>query len=117
MSDERVRVLKLLENGEIDVGEAIGLLNALDSQTEEKGKKNKIIRIIVAEDGEEKVNIRVPIRLAKLLTRFIPKSVLEDLGDEDIDLKELLESLEWESVEGELLNVNDDGDIVIIRVE
>ncbi len=55
--------------------------------------------------------------MAKLLTRFIPKSVLEDLGDEDIDLKELLESLEWESVEGELLNVNDDGDIVIIRVE
>ncbi|MGB4006794.1 MAG: hypothetical protein WBI32_01830, partial [Halanaerobiales bacterium] len=62
MSDERVRVLKLLESGEIDVDEAIGLLNALDSQTEEKGKKNKIIRIIVAEDGEEKVNIRVPIR-------------------------------------------------------
>ncbi len=70
MSEERMRILNLLAEGKIDAGEAARLLDALASSPPgeppppARKKSPKYLRV-VAEDGPQRVNVRVPLQLIR----------------------------------------------------
>jgi len=110
----------MVEEGKISIEEASELLEALEPTADQKEGKGKIkkIRILVEEHGEKKVNITLPFALAKTALRFIPKKAINSLEEEEIDLKELLDTLESDlEKDSPLVNVHDGDTHVVIMVE
>jgi len=131
MSEKR-QILELLSKGRITVDEASDLLDAISatetkdvsSQTEaadQSKKLAKILQILVHEEDNEKINVSVPMGLAKFAARFIPKTAKVKLNDEGIDLKDFFETLRQQEVRvGTLLDVtttDDDGKLLHLKIE
>lgn len=120
MKNERLRILKMVEEGKIDIDEANNLLETLegDKKIEKKSSsKNKSIKILVEEDGEEKVNISLPMILAKSFMKFLPKNAKESLNNQGVELEQVFESVDSEVEGGTLVDIKDGKDHVIIKVE
>jgi len=128
MSREREKILKMVANGTITPEEGEKLLSRLDTVEPERDNADrsagplKYLRVVV--DGNDKVNIRVPIGLIRTgikLTTLMPLIASEHLSEHGIDLsqlnnldgEELIEALRELKVE-----VNsDDGDVVRVFCE
>jgi len=124
MSEERMRILKMLEEGKLTVEEANELLENIEnrptvkSQDAANNKEIKKVRILVKEQGEEKVNITLPFSLARTALKFIPRRAINHLDEEEINLKEILNTLENDlDPNTPLVNVHDGEDHVLIMVE
>ena len=76
MTEEKLRIIKLVEDGKISAAEAAQLLEALDksdAKPSPKQLKRKWIHIKVDKDGEQNVDVRIPLALLKFGFRFAPK--------------------------------------------
>ena len=103
MSYERRQVLEMLSSGRISPEDAERLLDKLgesgerSQQPEEKSsakpnKKLKYLRVVVSGGDSERVNIRVPISLARTglgLATMVPREVGQMLHTQGIDLSHL----------------------------
>lgn len=136
-SDEGKQVLKLLADGKIDVEQAFRLLRALGDIDDRPrgavppkppvpplapepplppGARGRILRIRVTENGQQKVNVAIPLAIArvgkmKLASSGLVRGHLSKFG---IDLDELLRSIEYP---GKFVDIADDEDRVEIFVE
>ena len=136
-SDEGKQVLKLLADGKIDVEQAFRLLRALGDIDDRPrgataptpptpppgpepplppGARGRILRIRVTENGQQKVNVAIPLAIArvgkmKLASSGLVRGHLSKFG---IDLDELLRSIESP---GKFVDIADDEDRVEIFVE
>lgn len=135
-SDEGKQVLKLLADGKIDVEQAYRLLRALGDIDERPrrptppfpptppaapdapapGARGRILRIRVTEAGQQKVNVAIPLAIArvgkmKLASSGLVRGHLSKFG---IDLDELLRTIEYP---GRFVDIADDEDRVEIFVE
>ena len=136
-SDEGQQVLKLLADGKIDVEQAYRLLRALGDIDEKAqrasppfpptpptapepptppGARGRILRIRVTEAGQQKVNVAIPLAIArvgkmKLASSGLVRGHLSKFG---IDLDELLRTIEYP---GRFVDIADDEDRVEIFVE
>lgn len=139
-SDEGKQVLKLLADGKIDVEQAFRLLRALGDIDERSrlgaapgtpvppvppvapepplppGARGRILRIRVTENGQQKVNVAIPLAIArvgkmKLASSGLVRGHLSKFG---IDLDELLRSIDYP---GKFVDIADDEDRVEIFVE
>lgn len=136
-SDEGKQVLKLLAEGKIDVEQAFRLLRALGDIDERPrgpvashppatplapeppmppGARGRILRIRVTENGQQKVNVAIPLAIArvgkmKLASSGLVRGHLSKFG---IDLDELLRSIDYP---GKFVDIADDEDRVEIFVE
>mgnify|MGYP001096700456 CR=1 FL=1 len=141
MDEEKLRILEMIKDGTVSPQEGLELINALasartpatteSSQTvsfdpgngnEEEGEPKKggkprwlYINVDDQESGK-KVNIRVPITLAKFAGKFIPKEAKHEMKEQgiDLDLTGLLEQLEKEGQQ-DLVEVME-GDKKIVRI-
>lgn len=135
MSRERAKILQMVADGTITAEEGEKLLSRLESGAtstapdeperatgDRKSGPIKYLRVIV--DGDDKVNIRVPIGLIRTgikLTTLMPLSASEHLSEHGIDLsqfnnldgEELMEALRELQVEVD----SEDGDIVRVFCE
>lgn len=104
MDEERMRVLQMVEEGKITPEEGARLIEAV-SKREGKvlqvasASGGRALRVRVSEGGNAaaKVNVTVPLGLAKLALKFIPRTALEAMEDEGIsaeDIGELIGSIE-----------------------
>jgi hypothetical protein len=138
--DEGKQVLKLLAAGKIDVEQAFRLLRALGDIDERPrggaapgtpgapvppispepplppGARGRILRIRVTENGQQKVNVAIPLAIArvgkmKLASSGLVRGHLSKFG---IDLDELLRSIDYP---GKFVDIADDEDRVEIFVE
>jgi hypothetical protein len=126
LKEERMQILKMLEEGKINVEEAANLLAALElgankTQEAEKprpsGQKARWLRIRVTEgmNGKQKVNVNLPIGVAnaavKIGRKFAPEL-------EEIDMDELIEAIQTGG-QGKIIDVqnDEDGEHVEIFVE
>ncbi len=133
MREDRVKILKMLEEGKIKAEEAARLLEALNGSEKPVGRA-KWLRVRVYEKDEEKpkVKVNVPLSLLKLLTRIgkfkdkIPSKVQERLREKGIELDEEgienLDKLIEEASTGGRLTIADviddeDGEKVEIYIE
>jgi hypothetical protein len=136
-SEEGKQVLKLLAEGKIDVEQAFRLLRALGDIEERPrgstppfaptppmapeppmppGARGRILRIRVTENGQQKVNVAIPLAIArvgkmKLASSGLVRGHLSKFG---IDLDELLRSIDYP---GKFVDIADDEDRVEIFVE
>ena len=108
MSDEKDRVLKLLEEKKITAEEAAKLLDAInDSMGGEK--RNRFLKVRVYDRGSDraKVNVTLPIGLVKWGMNFIPDSAKAKIEEQEIDMKMITEALE-KGITGKIVDVEED---------
>lgn len=120
MKEEKLQILKMIEEGKITADEGVELLNALEEKEELINVKDaKWIRVRVnGKDGKQKVNVNIPISLIdiglKIGTKY-HEDLEEQLGG--INLEEIIKSVK-EGAEGKLVEVEDEnGDRVEVFVE
>jgi hypothetical protein len=131
-SDEGKQVLKLLAEGKIDVEQAFRLLRALGDVDERPrgptappsapeppmppGARGRILRIRVTENGQQKVNVAIPLAIARVGKMKLASSglVRGHLAKFGIDLDELLRTIDYP---GKFVDIADDEDRVEIFVE
>jgi hypothetical protein len=143
-NDERARILRMVAEGKVTPAEAEDLLAALDaapdagtrstgsSATFRPGpmpaspvppglpgirKHRRSLVIQVKEGGDSKVNVRIPLSLARAAGKFIPRHAQKHLAAYNIDLEELLSGLGDAEGDGTLVEVKDGKDEVRIAVE
>lgn len=120
MSTEKKLILEMLQNGKINVEEAEVLLENTEDASPIRKMVNtsnkKFLRVLVTEANDTKVNINLPIALAEIGLKLVPKDALNVDGQE-INLKEILELIK-EGNEGELANVEttDNGKEVKVKI-
>src|SRR5438094_10508178 len=129
-SEEGKQILRLLAEGKIDVEQAYRLLRALGDVDERAprpprepsppgapaGARGRILRIRVTEDGEQKVNVAIPLAIARIGKMKLGSSALVrgHLSKFGIDLDELLRSIDFP---GRIVDIADDEDRVETFVE
>lgn len=122
MNEEKMRILRLLEEKKISSSEAMGLLEALGKapSSDGGGKKGRVLRIRVYEGGsaEPKVNVNVPLGWAKFMAPFIEGKIGARLAEKgyNVDLGKIQEAIENQEPM-KIVDVQDGGDKVEIFIE
>lgn len=122
MNEEKMRILKMLEEKKISSAEAMELLEALGKAAPESGVggKGRTLRIRVYESGssEPKVNVNVPLGWAKFMAPFIESKIKSKLADKgyNVDLGKIQEAIDKQEPM-KIIDVQDGGDKVEIFIE
>ena len=115
MNDEKMMILKMLQEGKISAKEAAKLLESLDSGKKTASKKNerstpkgKFVRVVVTDSttGKSTVNIRVPINLLRIANKFGGNFNLDIDG---VTIDEIQDSV-MDGQFGKIIDVFDDED-------
>jgi hypothetical protein len=139
LSEERGRILRMVASGEISPAEAEDLLSALEPPRQSENRpfgapgnppppppqqapmmrrndgRNLVIQ--VTEGNENKVNVRIPLGLARAASKFIPRNAKEYLAEYDMNIDQLVESLAGAEGGNTLVEVEDGDNHVRIAVE
>jgi hypothetical protein len=119
MQEERMQILRMLEEGKVTAEEAARLLDALDeAPTGGQTKTGKWLRIEVTDLGtkKKKVNLRIPMGLAKIAAKFIPSQKKKELLEEGVDIDEVLSQVTSENI-GKMIDIESDDDLIQISIE
>lgn len=135
MNDQE-RILNMLAEGKISVEEAETLISALKDADSKTPPSNSLIKvmnqsersapfygkvIVEIKSGKgENVKIKLPLKLANLALKMIPKDKLSELGKEGINLKEIIENLSnfVDEIDDDILNITSaGGDSVRVYIE
>lgn len=129
LSEERMQILKMLEEGDITADEAANLLSALEagiksenesSRSRPPGQKARWLRVRVTEQatGKRKVSVNVPIGLVNVAMKIGAKFVPELDEMDSVHVAEAIEAIK-SGAHGKIVEVEDDedGDRVEIFVE
>lgn len=119
MEDKR-RIMDMVKEGKISVEEAVRLLEAIEPQATDPRAAGgvavmahpappargiaKMLRISVNGEGI-KVNINLPVSLAKFASSFIPPEAKQAMSAQGIDLAGILDMLKGDLPEGRLVDV------------
>ncbi len=126
MNDERMQILKMVQEGTITAEEAAKLLSALDASSKDQAGpapvgKNRWFRVRVTDlqTGKRKVNVNIPIGLAEVGARLGMRFGARhgaDIGD--LNVTEILNMVR-DGAQGKLVDVEDeeDGEHVEIFVD
>jgi hypothetical protein len=128
MREEVKQILKMVEEGRITAEEAEKLIDVLKpddgdgttliSSTDDD--YGKFLRIKVVENGNDKVNVNVPLSLVevgiKLATQLGAEYEPKLQALKDIDFNEILNSIQ-NGAQGKLVEVEDNGTYVTITVD
>jgi hypothetical protein len=120
VSEEKMQILKMVEDKKITVEEANELLATLDKNDEKliprKDVKWLKVRVYTLDD-QPKVNVNIPISLVdvglKLAKKYDPK--LKESGLDKIDLDEILDAVK-NGAEGKLVDVIDEEEQTKVKV-
>lgn len=117
MNDERMQILKMVQEGTITAEEAAKLLSALDAGAKEQAGPNRDgknrwfrVRVTDLQSGKRKVNVNIPMGLmevgARMGMRFGARHGNE-MGD--LNLAEILNMVR-DGAQGKLVDVEDEED-------
>ncbi|GAB3796222.1 SHOCT-like domain-containing protein [Virgibacillus kimchii] len=127
MSEEIKRVLKMVEDGKMQSGEAAELIEALrevpdaERKTSTKSYLDKMLKIRVYSDEKDQVNVNVPVRFVRTMLKLgqgiagnIP-AAKEYASDIDMDV--IIEAIDNE-MEGKIVDIqSSSGEIVAVYIE
>jgi len=117
LTEERLQILKMLEEGTISADDAAKLLSALDTGVKKEEKKAKAapsgqeprwlrIRVTDQASGKQKVRVNLPMGLVnvgmKMGAKFAPEM-------EGMDMEEIIEAVR-SGAQGKIIDVYDDED-------
>lgn len=121
MSNEKIKVLEMIQAGKLTAAEGLDLLKALDDsefKPAEAPAGSRFLRIRVAAGQQSKVNVNIPLSLLKVATKFvgigmnfIPEEARREMAKKgidlaDLDFDELLKLIEQGLVDGKLVDVD-----------
>lgn len=120
VSEERLQILEMVEDGKINASEAMELLAALERNRQEITPKKDVkwlkVRVKTMED-QPKVTVNIPISLVnvglKLAKTYDPK--LKESGLEKINIDEILEAVK-NGAEGKIVDVIDEENQTKVKV-
>lgn len=129
--EERLRILKMIEDGTVTAEQAAQLMDAMGSEElKEDGSsalstKNaydkRMFRIIVDSVQGDKVNVQLPVSAIKRLINATGKLPIPDEKLQGLDITEMMEAVSAcldEEIEGDFVNVEAaDGTTVRIFVD
>ncbi len=120
VSEERMQILEMVEDGKITAAEAMELFSALERNDQEIMPKTdaKWLKVrVYTMDDKPKVNVNIPISLVdvglKLAKKYDPK--LKESGLDNIDLDEILDAIK-NGAEGKIVDVIDEEEQTKIKV-
>jgi hypothetical protein len=134
MNDERLRILKMVEEAKISAEEAAQLLEAIEEAEEQPKEKEdggqarpagrpetaKVLKVRVFNSGSEepKVNLTIPMRFVGFIKNMIPRAEKEKIEQRGFDLDDLVQQAEQGSI-GTIMDIEDekDGERVQITIE
>ena len=123
MEEDRMQVLRMLEEGRITSADAAKLLDALEPDRSADnaanapgGGKRILIKVTDARTGKKKVNLKIPIALAKIAAKFIPAKSKRKLAEEGIDVDAVLSQVMTGNL-GKIVDVESDEDLVEVTIE
>lgn len=124
MNEEKMKILKMLEEKKISSAEAMELLEALsrlegkESRAAKSGGRFLKIRVYESGSPEAKVNVNIPIAWSRFMAPFIEQTISQKLREKgyEMDLEKIREALEGGEV-GKIIDINDDGNKVEISIE
>ena len=82
MDQERKQVLEMVRDGKLSVEEAQKILDAMNEGDERMRsaasprRSPRFLRIRVKDEDGSKVNLNIPLSLAKVMMRFVPGDVM-----------------------------------------
>jgi hypothetical protein len=117
-SEERMRILRLIENGQLTAEEGARLLGAMDDPRPARAARAQWVRIRVTDvkSNRQKVNVNIPVGLIsiglKLGARFASSA------NNNVNLDDLMEAIRHGAT-GKLVDLEDleDGERIEIIVE
>ena len=123
MSDDRLRILEMIQNKTITAAEGADLLKALDvadNKITVVNKKNafKMFKIKVLSADGDKVNVQIPIEFARVALKS-GKGVMkiDQIESFDLDIDAILDMID-SGMLGKIVDIESaDGDIVEIVIE
>ncbi|MDA3887116.1 MAG: hypothetical protein PF638_16135 [Candidatus Delongbacteria bacterium] len=135
-SQEKLNILKMLEEKKITPEQAANLLSAVDGVTskpepeapkagvvvsslKDKKLKGKFKVEVKSADGDN-VMITLPLMLAKLAINMVPAKKLAGLNQEGVDLENIINHIQdfADNIDDDIVNVTSaDGDHVRIYIE
>jgi hypothetical protein len=121
-AEERQQILSLLAEGKINAGEAVRLLEAVArgrdapaARAAARARADRLcVRVTDRATGATRVNLSLPLSVARALARILPPAELARFGqldlnlDPDLDLDRIQEALERGEA-GTVLEIDDDG--------
>ena len=119
MNEERIRILKMLEEGKISVEEATQLIEAVETPRETEitpQGKPKWLKVRVQDGEDEKVSVNLPLSLARVALKFIPQQARGQMEAQGIDIDALLSAV-TETKIGKLVEVQDGDEHVEVWIE
>ena len=117
MSEEKMKILRMLEEGKITAEDAMKLLSTIEQGDENKGKGKKLrVRVTDRQTNKPKVNLTIPVGLAKVVAKFIPSKAKQKLEREGIDIDSVLSQIVSENV-GKIVDVESEDEYVEISIE
>ena len=124
MSEDRLRILEMIEKKTITAAEGADLLKALDQVDEKtalpKKVKNsfKMFKIKVLSADGDKVNVQIPLEFAKVALKSGKGFMkIDQIDNMDLDLDMILDMIDKGSL-GKIVDIESaDGDTVEIVIE
>jgi DUF4097 and DUF4098 domain-containing protein YvlB len=113
--EDRKKILDLIAQGKITAAEGAKLLEALIPETKAERKSKRLVVQIWQEDSEKpKLNIALPLNLAKLGLSFIPKNsqFKTSLNNSDFDFSQI----NWQDIL-DLAASGETGELFYLEVE
>jgi len=114
MEDKR-KILDMVAEGKITAEEAAKLLSAMNPKPVPATKGKRLVFQIIQEGSEKpKVNIAIPLKLAKFGMNFIPKNgkINADLGNSDFDIS----SINWQEIM-EMATAGETGELFYVDID
>ncbi|NOR43976.1 MAG: hypothetical protein GQ534_00185 [Candidatus Delongbacteria bacterium] len=135
-SQEKLNILKMLEEKKITTEQAASLLTAVDGVTskpepavqkaevvvsniKDRKLKGKFKVEVKSADGDN-VMITLPLMLAKLAINMVPAKKLADINQEGVDLENIINNIQdfADNLDDDIVNITSaDGDHVRIYIE
>ncbi|MEN4017935.1 MAG: hypothetical protein PQ975_10025 [Methanobacterium sp.] len=120
VSEEKMQILEMVEEGKINTTEAMELLDALERNNKEHTPKKEAkwlkVRVTTMED-KPKANVKVPLSLVdvglKVAKTFDPK--LKESKLDKIDIEEIIKALK-NGAEGKIVDVEDEENQTKVKV-
>ncbi|URZ05200.1 SHOCT-like domain-containing protein [Clostridium felsineum] len=127
MNEEVSRILKMVEEGKINADKAQELIEAIGKEQNNNSIKvlendnimDKMLKIKVNSASGDNVDIKLPIKLIKILLNTLGKLPIKDStpGMENIDLNVISDAID-EGLVGKIIDVKSaNGDIVEVVIE
>ncbi|QTL97563.1 hypothetical protein GM661_05995 [Iocasia frigidifontis] len=123
VNEEKMQILKMIEEGKINSKEGLELLEAVDSKDEQQiitsgGSKAKWLRVRVkTEEDKTKVNVNIPISVVdigfKIAKAYSPELNADEL--KDIDFEEIIKAIK-NGAEGKIVDIKDEESNTTVEV-